>query len=37
MGHRARLRVAQRHAAAALADRLEELYRAVIEERACAS
>jgi glycosyltransferase involved in cell wall biosynthesis len=37
MGHRARLRVAQRHAAAALADRLEELYRAVIEERACAT
>ena len=37
MGKRARLRVAARHSAAALAERLEDLYRAVVEERACAS
>jgi len=37
MGRRARLRVAERHSAAALADRLEALYRAVCEERRCAS
>ena len=37
MGRRARLRVAERHGAAALADRLEALYRAVCEERRCAS
>jgi len=33
MGRRARLRVADRHSAAALADRLETLYTAVIDER----
>jgi glycosyltransferase involved in cell wall biosynthesis len=37
MGRRARMRVAARHSAAALAGRLEELYRIVVEERACAS
>jgi glycosyltransferase involved in cell wall biosynthesis len=37
MGRRARMRVAVRHSAAALAGRLEELYRIVVEERACAS
>jgi glycosyltransferase involved in cell wall biosynthesis len=37
MGQRARVRVAQRHSAAHLADRLEELYRTVVEEHACAS
>jgi glycosyltransferase involved in cell wall biosynthesis len=37
LGHRARLRAAKRHAAPVLADRLEELYRVVVEERACAS
>jgi hypothetical protein len=37
MGQRARTRVATRHAAARLADRLEEIYRIVVEERACAS
>jgi glycosyltransferase involved in cell wall biosynthesis len=37
MGSRARLRVASRHGAVALAERLERLYTAVIEERACAS
>ena len=37
MGKRARLRVASRHSAAALAARLEELYRVVVEERTCAS
>jgi glycosyltransferase involved in cell wall biosynthesis len=37
MGKRARLRVASRHSAAALAGRLEQLYRVVVEERACAS
>lgn len=37
MGHRARLRVAERHSAEALADRLEEVYRIAVEERACAS
>mgnify|MGYP001500444517 CR=1 FL=1 len=34
MGGRARLRVAGAHAAETLADRLEELYRVVVEERA---
>ena len=37
MGRRARLRVAGRHSAGALAERLERLYAAVLEERACAS
>jgi glycosyltransferase involved in cell wall biosynthesis len=37
MGRRARMRVAARHSAAALAGRLEDLYRIVVEERACAS
>ena len=37
MGKRARLRVAARHSAEALAGRLEEIYRVVVEERACAS
>jgi glycosyltransferase involved in cell wall biosynthesis len=37
MGARARLRVASRHGALALAERLERLYAAVVEERACAS
>jgi glycosyltransferase involved in cell wall biosynthesis len=37
MGKRARVRVASRHSAAALAGRLEQLYRVVVEERACAS
>jgi glycosyltransferase involved in cell wall biosynthesis len=37
MGRRARVRVASRHSAEALADRLENLYRIVVEERACAS
>jgi glycosyltransferase involved in cell wall biosynthesis len=37
MGRRARLRVASRHSGEALATRLEELYRVVVEERACAS
>jgi len=37
MGRRARVRVEARHGAAALAARLEELYRTVVEERACAS
>ena len=37
MGARARLRVEARHSARALADRLEALYHAVVEERACAS
>lgn len=37
MGRRARLRVASRHSAAALAQRLEELYEVVAEERTCAS
>jgi glycosyltransferase involved in cell wall biosynthesis len=37
MGERARMRVQARHSAAQLADRLERLYRAVVEERACAS
>ena len=36
MGARARTRVARRHSAVALADRLEALYQAVVEERACA-
>ena len=37
VGHRGRLRVQKRHSAAALTDRLEELYRAVLEEAPCAS
>ena len=37
MGRRARMRVASRYSAAALAGRLEDLYRIVVEERACAS
>jgi glycosyltransferase involved in cell wall biosynthesis len=37
MGQRARVRVAARHSAEALAERLERLYAAVVEERACAS
>jgi glycosyltransferase involved in cell wall biosynthesis len=37
MGQRARTRVAKRHDAHTLADHLERLYRAVVEERACAS
>lgn len=37
MGQRARIRVAERHSARALADRLQELYQVVVEERACAS
>jgi glycosyltransferase involved in cell wall biosynthesis len=37
LGVRARLRVASRHSAEVLADRLEELYHAVVEERSCAS
>ena len=37
MGHRGRLRVQKRHSASVLADRLEELYRAVLAEAACAS
>ena len=36
MGARARLRIAERHSARALTDRLEELYRVVVEERRCA-
>lgn len=36
MGTRARTRVSRRHSARALADRLEALYQAVVEERACA-
>lgn len=36
-GHRARLRVERRHSGPALADRLEALYRTVLEEAACAS
>ena len=36
MGERARLRVQRRHAADALADRLEALYAAVVRERAAA-
>jgi glycosyltransferase involved in cell wall biosynthesis len=36
-GQRARIRVASRHSAGALAGRLEELYRVAIEEHACAS
>jgi len=34
---RARLRVEKRHSAAALADRLEDVYARVVEERTCAS
>jgi glycosyltransferase involved in cell wall biosynthesis len=37
MGQRARLRVRDRYSARALTDRLETLYRVVVEERACAS
>jgi len=37
MGSRARLRVASRHGAVALAERLERLYTAVVQERACVS
>lgn len=37
MGERARIRVQGRHSAAALAERLEQLYRRVHEERTCAS
>ena len=37
MGRRGRLRVAERHGAVGLADRLEALYAAVCEERRCAS
>lgn len=37
MGARARVRVAARHSARALVDRLEEIYGVVIEERRCAS
>lgn len=36
-GHRGRLRVERRHSGPALADRLESLYRAVLEEAPCAS
>jgi glycosyltransferase involved in cell wall biosynthesis len=36
-GARGRVRVAERHGAARLADRLEAVYRAAVEERACAS
>ncbi len=36
MGQRARVRVRERHSAAALADRLDALYEAVIEEAPCA-
>ncbi len=37
MGERARLRAKSRHSADRLADRLEDIYRAVREERRCAS
>jgi len=37
MGQRARMRVGARHGADRLAARLEEIYRIVVEERACAS
>ena len=37
LGHRARLRVRQRHSAAALADRLLAVYEAVLEEVRCGS
>lgn len=37
MGRRGRLRVAARHSAEALAKRLEDLYRVVLEERRCDS
>jgi glycosyltransferase involved in cell wall biosynthesis len=37
MGQRARVRVGERHGAEALAGRLERVYRAVVEERRCAS
>lgn len=36
-GARARVRVARRHSAGALAERLEDVYRVVVEELACAS
>ncbi|MCK6446339.1 MAG: glycosyltransferase [Planctomycetes bacterium] len=37
IGERARIRVQARHSAATLAERLEQLYRAICEERTCAS
>ena len=37
MGDRARVRVRDRHSARSLADRLERIYHAVVEERRCAS
>jgi glycosyltransferase involved in cell wall biosynthesis len=37
MGARARVRVATRHSASALTDRLEAIYKIVVEERRCAS
>ncbi|MBI5434496.1 MAG: glycosyltransferase [Planctomycetes bacterium] len=37
LGERARIRVQARHSATALAERLDQLYRRVHEERACAS
>jgi glycosyltransferase involved in cell wall biosynthesis len=37
MGQRARVRVAARHSASALCDRLEAIYKIVVEERRCAS
>lgn len=37
MGSRARLRIRKRHSAGALADRLEAIYAAALEERRCAS
>jgi glycosyltransferase involved in cell wall biosynthesis len=37
MGARARIRVAQRHSAEALAQRLAAVYEVVVEERRCAS
>jgi glycosyltransferase involved in cell wall biosynthesis len=37
MGARARLRVVGRHSAEALADRLEKVYEAVLEETRCGS
>ena len=36
MGHRARLRVAERHSARALTERLEALYETVTQEVTCA-
>lgn len=37
LGQRARVRVATRHSASALTDRLEAIYKIVVEERRCAS